>query len=195
MLSIPKLLSDDECALVRRLAEPCEGIRPGVATGHAGQAKELRFPQLPVWLAERLHSALQLAASSFGLPAGIELHTKFQKCAPRVASYTVGTGFAWHADVHPGQRGQDGSNMDEKTWISCSVQLTPDSDYSGGDLAILPFTSRDVPPPALERHLKFASRELGSATLFPSLHVHQVAEVERGQRQALVAWGTIDRRS
>jgi hypothetical protein len=60
--------------------------------------------------------------------------------------------------------------------ISMSVQLTEPSDYEGGDLEFFPLGEMAF------------TRSQGTAILFPSIVVHRVSQVTRGERDALVVW-------
>jgi PKHD-type hydroxylase len=78
--------------------------------------------------------------------------------------------YDWHMDV-----GHDSfSNMRK---ISMSIQLSDPSEYEGGDLEI-----NSIGP------MNVASRNIGSATLFPSYLRHRACEVTKGRRCVLVAW-------
>ena len=82
--------------------------------------------------------------------------------------YSKGDFFAWHLDV--------GGNGVAWRKISFSIQLSPPSDYDGGDLEI--FNSATT----------VANRSLGSVCLFPSFVPHRVTPVTRGTRFALAGW-------
>lgn len=68
--------------------------------------------------------------------------------------------------------------------ISCSIQLSPDTDYTGGDLIM--YEGREYAD-------SMCTREQGSATVFPSFVFHKVRKVFTGTRYALVVWAFGDR--
>lgn len=183
-------LSPDQCAEVRRLAASCTLRKIGSAAGQASRSKDLAFIDVPEWLSDILQDAFVQAAEAFGYSAPPALHLSAQGCRPRVASYVVGSHFSWHVDI-----GQTAHN--EVDWISCSVQLSNDDDYEGGDLEIV--ESLEAPAPDSPRALEiFASRiraprDLGRAVLFASQWPHQVTPVTRGRRDSLVAWANVAR--
>jgi len=82
--------------------------------------------------------------------------------------YDPGGHFDWHTDLGVGP-------MSTRK-ISVSVQLSDESEYSGGDLEF-------CPQGVIERF-----RGIGNAIAFPAYVPHRVHPVERGRRHALVAW-------
>jgi PKHD-type hydroxylase len=85
----------------------------------------------------------------------------------QLARYDVGDFYTWHKDL--------GNNQSQYRKLSVTVQLSAPDEYDGGDLE---FASMK------------ASRELGSAIVFPSWEQHRVAPVTRGTRWSLVAWAS-----
>jgi PKHD-type hydroxylase len=63
--------------------------------------------------------------------------------------------------------------------LSVSIQLTESSLYKGCDLLLY-----DSETPHI------CNREIGSATVFPSYTLHEVTELQQGERFALVTWVT-----
>lgn len=63
--------------------------------------------------------------------------------------------------------------------ISFSIQLSNDTDYSGGDL-VLYYTEEG----------EIANKKKGTLTAFPSYVLHEVLPVTQGTRYALVGWIT-----
>lgn len=61
--------------------------------------------------------------------------------------------------------------------LSFTIQLSDDSDYSGGDLSI-----------KLSNVSSSASRKKGDIFFFPSFLLHEVTEVTSGCRRSLVGW-------
>lgn len=82
--------------------------------------------------------------------------------------YEPGGRFDWHTDLGPGP-------MSTRK-VSISIQLSDDSDYSGGDLEFCPHGVIDE------------FRGQGNAIAFPAYIAHRVIPVATGVRHALVAW-------
>ena len=82
--------------------------------------------------------------------------------------YETGGVFEWHTDL-------GGGPMSTRK-LSISIQLSPDEQYSGGDLEFCP---HGVIP---------EFRGLGNAIVFPAYIPHRVLPVTSGAREALVAW-------
>lgn len=189
MLTLP-VLTPAQCAEVQAIAASCERRKPGPAAGVASRSKDLAFIDVPAWLAEALQSAFAAFAAKLVFEAPPTLHTSADGCRPRCATYTVGSHFLWHVDIHQHQ-------ANRLEWISCSVQLSDPNTYAGGDLEII--ETDEQPATGSARALELyssrvrASRELGRATLFPSQWAHQVTPVTSGIRQSLVAWANVPR--
>lgn len=79
--------------------------------------------------------------------------------------------YTWHMD-----KGRYRESPIAGRRMSISVQLTDAKTYEGGDLQL---NLGDV---------YAATREIGSAIVFPSYVLHQVTPVRRGIRHALVTW-------
>ena len=76
--------------------------------------------------------------------------------------------YDWHVDI--------GNTNNSKRKLSISLQLSEDSDYTGGDLK---FFNKGK-----------ACRDKGSMTIFPSYMLHKVEPVTKGNRKCLVLWLT-----
>lgn len=87
----------------------------------------------------------------------------------QLLKYDVGDHYTWHTDWSPVNN--------KKRKLSMTIQLSEPSDYEGGDMEIM-----DGP------EVRKVSKEIGSATVFPSWAVHRVTPVTSGVRWALVAW-------
>ena len=81
--------------------------------------------------------------------------------------YNTGGLFSRHIDNY------HGINIPVDRKISMSLQLSPDTEYQGGDLVV--------------GH-KSAGRRQGSATFFPSFYPHHVTELTQGTRWAVIGW-------
>jgi len=85
--------------------------------------------------------------------------------------YDAPTGFyGMHIDKHLGSTVRK---------LSLTVQLSPPSDYDGGELAL----QIGVEPVAM-------SRQQGQLIAFPSYVLHEVRPITRGTRYSLVSWVT-----
>jgi PKHD-type hydroxylase len=76
--------------------------------------------------------------------------------------------FEWHLDL--------GMDQTSARKLSMSIQLSDPGDYAGGDLELISVNTGAE------------SRQLGSATFFPSYLAHRVTPVKSGVRRSLVAW-------
>jgi PKHD-type hydroxylase len=86
--------------------------------------------------------------------------------------YDEGSFYNWHVDVGP-------SPETSCRKLSVVVQLSS-SGYDGGELQF----------GLVDDDAVTAVRDVGSATIFPSIMRHRVNEVTRGKRYSLVAWVT-----
>jgi len=84
------------------------------------------------------------------------------------AEYEEGGHFTWHTDHWP--------QSAARRKISCSILLSPSSEYEGGQLEFCPGGP-----------LKNFVRR-GTGVFFPAYHAHRVLKVEKGLRRVLVAW-------
>ena len=76
--------------------------------------------------------------------------------------------FEWHLDV--------GVDRTSARKLSMTLQLSESNDYTGGALEFFSADTGDE------------TRQLGSATFFPSYLAHRVSPVQSGVRRSLVAW-------
>lgn len=114
------------------------------------------------WLYTRLQAAAFTANKLY------KFEVKGFRETLQIASYTGGGYFDWHVDIGPG--------VSALRKLSISVQLSDDSDYTGGDLEFMGVEDAVVP------------RGLGDVVFFPSFLVHRVTPVTSGCRWSLVAW-------
>ena len=89
-----------------------------------------------------------------------------------VVRYEPGMTYGWHVDeaLFP-------STPPMRSDLSCTVFLSPSSDYDGGELVMQ----------LGAQHLAY-KLEPGQAILYPSTTIHQVAPVTRGVRIAAITW-------
>lgn len=113
------------------------------------------------WLYDKLGTEIQMVnADAYGYElSGIE--------AIQLATYEEGDHYDWHTDLG------EGDNSTRK--LSLSIQLTPASEYDGGELEFMKMADT-------------ASKEQGAIIFFPSFLHHQVKSITRGRRYSLVAW-------
>ncbi|MFX0547447.1 2OG-Fe(II) oxygenase [Roseovarius sp. S1116L3] len=97
--------------------------------------------------------------------------TAFEE-SPQVAIYRASAAghFVWHSDI-------GGGPVSAKRKLTLVLQLSPQGDYEGGTLQVMPGAQ------VLE-----ASRAQGCVTVFPSFTLHQVTPVRSGMRQSLTVW-------
>ncbi len=111
--------------------------------------------------------------------AGLKRNREFQDAAlprtirpPLISRYRKGMSYGWHVDDAL-MTGKPKVRSD----ISITVFLNGPGDYEGGELIISsPFGEQEVKLPA------------GSAVVYPSATLHQVAPVTEGERLAAVTW-------
>jgi PKHD-type hydroxylase len=88
----------------------------------------------------------------------------------QLTRYDEGDFYVSHLDIGPG-------NSNNRK-LSMTIQLSDPESYEGGELQIDFGRTEDLT----------ASREIGSATVFPSFLRHHVTEVATGTRYSLVVW-------
>ncbi|WP_372604255.1 2OG-Fe(II) oxygenase [Actibacterium sp.] len=78
--------------------------------------------------------------------------------------------FTWHSDIGDGP-------VARKRKLTIVVQLSSPDSYQGGVLELQP-----------DSHVREASRQRGSATIFPAFVLHRVTPVTAGERYSLTVW-------
>lgn len=91
----------------------------------------------------------------------------------KVIKYTKGSFFKKHKDTY-----DDIKNR--KRYKTMVVQLSPATDYRGGDLKV--FTNSN------EGEYSVVSRQQGSVSIFPSDYTHEVLKITNGIRYTIVMW-------
>ncbi|HAJ75505.1 MAG TPA: Fe2+-dependent dioxygenase [Gammaproteobacteria bacterium] len=93
--------------------------------------------------------------------------------APIISKYEKGMFYGWHIDnpIMPGM------GRPVRSDVSCTIFLGESADYDGGELVVHSLTGDVKIKP-----------DRGDAVLYPSSYYHQVAEVTRGERLALLFW-------
>lgn len=164
---VDDFLSPDECSRIIAQAESSQAFAG--LTGAAGKRDQARdstvrflWPQPETrWLFDKLEYAVQRLNEGYRFDLG-----GFYEGA-QVAAYSAGGHYDWHLDV--------GEQYYSNRKLSLSVQLSPASEYDGGELE---FRATDEPAP----------RQQGALIVFPSFLLHRVKPVTRGQRHSLVSW-------
>lgn len=87
----------------------------------------------------------------------------------QLAKYQEGDFFDWHLDFGIGQS--------STRKLSISVQLSDPKDYNGG---VLQFQ--------INNKIIDATKDLGTAIIFPSFIMHRVCPIVSGYRKSLVGW-------
>jgi len=113
------------------------------------------------------------------IQAGLQRNKTFQRAflpksirPPLISRYEVGMNYGLHVDD-----AFMGSTARARSDISLTVFLSDPADYDGGELVMAsPFGDQEIKLPA------------GSAVIYPSSTLHQVAPVTRGERLAAVTW-------
>lgn len=78
--------------------------------------------------------------------------------------------FDWHSDIGDGR-------IAAQRKLTMVIQLSPPDAYDGGTLELMP-----------DSHVRQAPRDVGTAILFPSFHLHRVTPVTAGVRWSLTVW-------
>ncbi len=171
--SIPGAFSPDECDRVRSLVaqQPANDARlVGLTRDHNIRRADLVWlddvPEAD-WVMDRIIDLVRTAnrdVFDFDLREFAE--------SPQVARYGAEREghFGWHSDIGDGA-------LAAKRKLTMVVQLSASDDYDCGDLEVMP-----------SAHVVAASRNRGCATLFPSMLLHRVTPVTRGERHSLTIW-------
>lgn len=171
--TIPSAFSVEECDRIRDVValEPANDARlVGLARDHNIRRADLVWLDDVAgmdWVMDRIIDLVRVAnrdVYDFDLRAFSE--------SPQVARYGAEREghFGWHSDIGEGV-------LAAKRKLTMVVQLTPGTDYAGGELEVMP-----------SHHVITADRAQGCATLFPSMLLHRVVPVTQGQRHSLTIW-------
>ncbi len=170
---MPGVLTAVECASLTALCADApmrDAALVGATTAHQVRRADIVWlDDLPGagWVMERM-IAITAAANRQGY--GFDL-TDFGESA-QVARYDAARAahFDWHADI-------GGGTWAARRKLTVVVQLSEPSSYEGGALDIWAGHSPQTAP-----------REVGTAIVFPSFHLHRVQPVTRGMRWSLTLW-------
>lgn len=167
--ALSNVLSPAELAHVRELIGQV-GFADGRATNPDSTVKRnLQAPQTDAANARIAEIARDALARH---PDVRTLALPKQMARTTVVRYEPGMTYGWHVDEALFQ-----SNPPMRSDISCTIFLNDPSEYDGGELT-----------------MQFGEQELayklgaGSALIYPSTTIHQVAPVTRGVRIAAITW-------
>jgi PKHD-type hydroxylase len=95
--------------------------------------------------------------------------------------------YNWHIDQSAILRGGDDKNFKGKTRkLSLTLQLTDQSEYTGGDFQFMWIDNKKKNP--LIIHTVDDAKEIGTVIVFPSFIYHRVLPITKGKRESLVNW-------
>jgi len=166
------LFKEEEVETIRSLWQPDQTIDAKVNTGDQDIAKEtLRKSEIMFikpggneWIYDRLSNAC-IQANTGRYKFDI---TGFQT-ELQLASYGIKHFFDWHMDFGSG----DLSNRK----LSITVQLSDPDEYEGGELQFM-----------INQTVFTATKEKGTAIIFPSFALHRVTPITKGCRKSIVGW-------
>ena len=170
---MPGVLTAVKCASLTALCADApmrDAALVGATTDHQLRRADIVWlDDLPGagWVMDRM-IAITAAANREGY--GFDL-TDFGESA-QVARYDAARAahFDWHADI-------GGGTWAARRKLTVVVQLSEPSSYEGGALDIWAGHSPQTAP-----------RDVGTAIVFPSFHLHRVQPVTRGMRWSLTLW-------
>jgi PKHD-type hydroxylase len=166
------LFNPDEVERIRDLWKPELAANAKVNSGDKDLEKdklrqsEIMFikPGGNEWIYDRLSTAcLQANAGRYKFDI-----TGFQT-ELQLASYGTRQFFDWHMDFGTG----DLSNRK----LSITVQLSDPDEYEGGELQFM-----------INQNVFTATKEKGTAIIFPSFALHRVTPITKGCRKSIVGW-------
>lgn len=166
------LFNPEEVEKIRSIWKPELASEAKVNSGDKDLAKDkLRQSEImfikPVgneWIYDRLSTAC-IQANTGRYKFDI---TGFQT-ELQLASYGARNFFDWHMDFGTG----DLSNRK----LSITVQLSDPDEYEGGDLQFM-----------INQDVFTATKEKGTAIIFPSFALHRVTPITKGCRKSIVGW-------
>ena len=171
ILAIENVLNQDEIEYLRNLYYELEP-EPGEKTA-AGDLKkvkdnhQLQLAERAPEVRQRLIDALnRTSALTYALiPKTVSL--------PLLNRYQPGMAYGHHTDAHFGQTNRGYFRCD----ISCTIFLDEPASYEGGELEI-----------STDHGLRSYKLKPGWGVFYPTQYIHQVKEVTRGERRAVVFW-------
>lgn len=172
IVCIPDVLNAEELQKIRAEAAKMPFV-PGTETA-GGRAKRVKNNEQISQKAEErkiLHEIVIMALMRNKVFTRAALPKRIRP--PLISRYRPGMAYGKHVDnalMGP-------KLMRERSDVSCTVFISDIDDYDGGELVIhSPFGLQEVKLPS------------GSAVVYPSSTLHEVAEVTRGERLVAVTW-------
>lgn len=172
LLTIPRVLSDKELEVVRRILSTApftDGkLSAGKEANRVKHNQELAADAVDITTPLNNLVMGNLVRHPLYRSAALPLHV----AAPYYARYSAGMSYGKHVD-DPVM----GSGDHYRSDISITVFLNPPDAYAGGNLVIHTAFG--------EQCIKLAA---GNAVLYPSSSLHEITEVTRGERLVAVTW-------
>lgn len=170
---IPDVLTAEEVQKIRQDVASMPFV-PGAATAGSRAKRVKNNEQVSTEHEERriVHEIVLAALMRSKLFNRVALPKRLRP--PLISRYRTGMSYGLHVD-----NALMGSKLArERSDISLTVFISDINEYDGGELVIhSPFGIQEVKLPA------------GSAVVYPSSTLHEVAEVTRGERLVAVSWG------
>ena len=161
-------LSKDECQKAIDLGLSNNPESADTFSGNASTVRKSNVSWLPIrpditWLLDHLKECVLEANEIWGIE-----YCGFWESIQFTHYNGVGSHYDFHLDIGPGHGFRK---------ISIVVQLSDPNTYEGGDLIIDTGSNTTTCP-----------RGLGNVILFPSILIHKVTPVTKGERFSLVSW-------
>lgn len=172
-LRVPKFLNDENLMLVDELIADGK-FSDGAATTGAPTKSVKKNLQIDFAQHPRRDEFLQMISSVANSNTMMRSSAYPRRMThPLLSKYETGMSYGWHIDNPI----MSAMGNPVRTDIACTVFISDSSDYEGGELVVR--TSSGDVRVKLDR---------GDAFIYPATSRHQVLEVTRGQRLAVVFW-------
>lgn len=173
------MFTEEECKKIIAVADECYPNAASVGTENGKVDREIRSAETYLihnnednkWIFDKIaHIVAICNAGYFDYEImGITHSLQLIHYTVNESNESINGHYSWHIDAGPG----DAATRK----ISFTAQLSSPDDYTGCELHLNDNSQSTV-----------ASKERGSAHLFPSYMPHQVTHIESGERWALVIW-------
>lgn len=172
-LHIPKLLNEESLKLVDELVASGEFVDGTATTGAPTKSVkknlQINFNEHP-----KREQFLQMITATVNTTPLMRTATLPRRMTyPLLSKYEEGMAYGWHIDNPI----MSAMGNPVRTDIACTIFISGSADYDGGELV--------VQTPSGEVRAKL---ERGDAFIYPATSRHQVLEVTRGTRLAVVFW-------
>lgn len=166
---LPNVLSAPELDAVRGLLAQVSFADGRITNRESTVKRNLQAPQADEANAQIAHLVREALFRNHDFRVFAQPRSMARATAAR---YEPGMTYGWHVDeaLFP-------STPPMRSDLSCTIFLNPREDYDGGELV-----------------MQFGQQELsyklspGSALIYPSTTIHQVAPVTRGVREVAITW-------